>query len=258
MVSHPPSRSSNGSVSDAGLSDILHGAADEVARALDPLDDWGLAGTRPGQYKSDLVADEAATGVLLAAGLGVLSEESGLHAADREIVVVVDPLDGSTNASRRLGWYATSLCAVDAEGPRVSLVVDLPRERRFHAVRGNGASLDGHPVRPTGCTRLDDAVVGLSGYPSTPLGWKQYRAMGATALDLCEVACGGLDAFVDCSPSAQGPWDYMGALLVCQEAGAVVSDAFDRELVVLEHEVRRTPLAAATPDLLADLIVARR
>lgn len=257
MVSHPPSMSSTGQRSDADLGDILHGAADEVVRALDPLEDWGLAGTRPGQYKSDLVADEAATGALLAAGLGVLSEESGVHAADREIVVVVDPLDGSTNASRGLGWYATSFCAVDAEGPRVSVVVDLPRGRRFQAVRGNGASVDGRPVRPTGCAELANAVVGLSGYPSDPLGWKQYRAMGAMALDLCEVACGGLDGFVDCSPSAHGPWDYLGALLVCQEAGAVVSDAQDRELVVLEHEARRTPVAAATPELLAQLIASR-
>jgi myo-inositol-1(or 4)-monophosphatase len=244
-------------MSDAGLVDLLHEAADRVLRALDPLDDWGLAGTRPGQYKSDLVADEAATGVLLAAGLGVLSEESGLHAADREIVVVVDPLDGSTNASRRLAWYATSFCAVDAEGPRASLVVDLPRGRRFQAVRGSGASLDGEPINPTGCADLADAVVGLSGFPPRPLGWKQYRAMGAMALDLCEVACGGLDGFVDCSPSAHGPWDYLGALLVCQEAGAVIGDAFDRELVVLEHEARRTPIAAATPELLTQLVAAR-
>ena len=44
------------------------------------LDDWGLAGTRRGQYRSDLVADEAAVRVLTAAGLGVLSEESGFSA----------------------------------------------------------------------------------------------------------------------------------------------------------------------------------
>lgn len=241
----------------AGLLAVLHDAADQVMQVLDPLDDWGLAGTRPGQYKSDLVADEAASGVLLAAGLGVLSEESGLHEADREIVVVVDPLDGSTNASRRLGWYATSFCAVDAAGPRASLVVDLPRGRRFQAVRGGGAALDGHPIRPAQCANLADAVVGLSGYPPRPLGWKQFRAMGAMALDLCEVACGGLDGFVDCSPSAHGPWDYLGALLVCQEAGAVIGDAFGRELVVVEHQARRTPVAAASPELLAQLIEAR-
>ena len=42
--------------------------------------DWGLAGTRAGQYRSDLAADAAGLGVLERAGVGVLSEESGRHA----------------------------------------------------------------------------------------------------------------------------------------------------------------------------------
>ena len=63
-------------------------------------------------------------------------------------------------------------------------------------------------------------MVGLSGYPPRRLGWKQFRALGAIALDLCAVAGGRLDAYVDCSPSAHGPWDYLGGLLVCREAGA--------------------------------------
>ena len=46
-------------------------------------------------------------------------------------------------------------------------------------------------------------------------------------------------------------------MLVCTEAGAVVVDAMDRDLVVLDHAARRTPLAAATPELLAELVAAR-
>ena len=74
---------------------------------------------------------------------------------------------------------------------------------------------------------------------------------------MCAVADGTLDAYLDASPSAHGSWDYLGALLVCQEAGAVVVDARQRELVTLEHGERRTPLAAATTGLL-DRIVAER
>ena len=48
------------------------------------------------------------------------------------------------------------------------------------------------------------------------------------------------------------------ALLVCTEAGAVVADAEDRELVCLEHAARRTPIAAATPALLDEALAARR
>ncbi len=243
---------------DEALLGVLHDAATAVRTALDSLVDWGPAGTRPGQYLSDLAADEAALDVLDRAGFGAMSEESGLHDGDREIVVVVDPVDGSTNASRNLPWYATSLCAIDGDGARVALVVDQANGLRFDAIRGGGAHVDGAALRPTDCDDLGQAVVGLSGYPPRWFGWKQFRAFGAVALDLCAVAGGRFDAYVDCSPNAHGSWDYLGGLLVCQEAGAVVVDAWDRELVTLDHAARRTPVAAATPDLLDAAVAARR
>lgn len=245
-------------LSDDRLVALLHDTAGAIADALRGLTDWGLAGTRAGQYRSDLAADTAALKVLQGAGVGVLSEESGLHAGVEDVVVVMDPVDGSTNASRGIPWYATSLCAVDREGPRASLVVDLPHERRFVAVRGGGATVDGQPLQPSSTTSLGEAVVGLSGFPPRWLGWRQYRALGAAALDLCAVAAGTLDAYIDCTPSAHGSWDYLGALLVCTEAGVTVADAFDRDLVTLEHGARRTPLAAATPALFAEIRAARR
>ena len=91
-----------------------------------------------------------------------------------------------------------------------------------------------------------------------PLGWRQFRALGAAALDLCLVASGGLDGYVDCSRDAHGPWDYLGGMLICLEAGGAVADAEDRDLVSVEHADRRTPLAAATPALLAEVVAARR
>jgi fructose-1,6-bisphosphatase/inositol monophosphatase family enzyme len=237
---------------------LLDETARAIADALGATTDWGLAGTRPGQHRSDLAADAAALAVLDAAGVGVLSEESGLHAPERPILVVLDPLDGSTNASRGVPWYAVSLCALDHRGPLAALVVNLAGGDRFDAVRGGGARHDGRPIRPSGTTAVADALVGLSGLPPRSLGWGQYRAFGAAALDLCAVAAGTLDGYVDCSVDAHGVWDYLGGLLVCQEAGAVVVDAFDRDLVVREHAARRTPVAAATPALLDELVTGRR
>jgi myo-inositol-1(or 4)-monophosphatase len=243
---------------DDHLVELLHETAMAVREALDGLDDWGLTGGLPGQHHSDLAADRAALGVLLPADVGVLSEESGLQAADRELVVVVDPLDGSTNAAQGIPWFATSLCAVDRDGARAALVVDLPHGRTFTAVRGGGASVDGVALSTSGCASLGDAVVGLSGLPAKPLGWRQFRALGAVALDLCAVAEGTLDGYVDASPSAHGPWDYLGGTLVCTEAGAAVADAAGRDLPVLDHGARRTPVAGATPELLDALLAARR
>ena len=244
--------------SDTTVRQALHDAASAVRTALDALGDWGAAGTAPGQYKSDLAADAAAVAVLEAAGVGVMSEESGVHHGGRDVIVVVDPVDGSTNAHRRIPWYATSLCAVDADGPWLALVVDQATGARYEAERGGGATVDGGPLAPSGCADLGDAIVGLSGYPPRHLGWRQLRALGAIALDLCAVAGGRLDAYVDCSPSAHGSWDYLAGMLVCQEAGVPVVDAYGRDLVTVDHRARRTPLAAATPALLDQVVAARR
>jgi myo-inositol-1(or 4)-monophosphatase len=239
------------------LLELLDETADAVAAVLGGHDDWGLAGTRSGQYRSDLAADAAALEVLDRAGVGVLSEESGRHRPEASVTVVVDPLDGSTNASRGIPWFATSLCAVDADGPAAAVVVNLVSGERFAARRGGGATRNGAAVAPSSVTDVGRSLVGLSGLPPRWLGWKQFRALGAVALDLCAVASGTLDGYVDCSPSAHGSWDYLGGLLVCQEAGASVVDAEGRDLVVLDHGARRTPVAAATPTLL-DALVAQR
>ncbi|MDQ2825580.1 MAG: inositol monophosphatase [Actinomycetota bacterium] len=244
-------------MTDDEILEVLSEVAAAVRAALDGLGDWGPAGTRPGQYRSDLVADAVALPILDRAGLGVLSEETGPHDTDREVVVALDPVDGSTNASRGLPWFATSLCAVGPEGARVALVVNQATGERFEAIRGRGALRNGRPTGPTACEHLDDAVLGLTGYPPTDLGWRQMRSLGAAALDLCAVACGHLDAYIDCSNHAHSPWDYLGGMLVCQEAGASVAEAGGRDLVTLGWGDRRVPVAAATPALLAQAMAAR-
>ncbi|MGH9067087.1 MAG: inositol monophosphatase family protein [Acidimicrobiales bacterium] len=247
-----------GASDDGDLLEVLNAAADAVAASLEGLPDWGLAGTRPGQYHSDLVADAAAVAVLEATGLGVLSEESGLHFADRPVMVALDPVDGSTNASRRLPFYATSLCALDGDGPRAAVVANLATGCRYEATRGGGARRDGRPIRPSGCRSLGDAVVGLNGWPSAHLGWRQYRALGSAALELCAVAEGALDGFVDLGRRGLGGWDYLGGMLVCTEAGAEVADGAGRDLVVRAHGDRRSPVAGATASLLEQLQAGRR
>jgi fructose-1,6-bisphosphatase/inositol monophosphatase family enzyme len=236
---------------------LLRRVADAVRDALAGDDvAWGPSGRKAGQYASDLVADAAALAVLADAGVQVLSEESGLTGGGA-LTVVVDPLDGSTNASRAIPWFATSLCALDDVGPVASLVADLPHGRRYEAVRGAGARRDGVPIAPSAASSLHESLVAISGFPPEPLGWRQFRALGAAALDLCGVADGTVDAYVDCSRSAHGPWDYLGALLVCAEVGVEVRDVHGRDLVVIEHDARRTPVAAATVSLADELHAAR-
>ncbi len=238
---------------------LLDQAATEVRAALADVIDWGPDDAREGHYLSDLVADAAALRVLEPSGVAILSEESGWGGnPDRSLVVVVDPLDGSTNASRGLPWYATSLCACDAEGPLAAVVMNLVTGETFEAVRGGGARRDGKPLEPSGASSLGHSLVVVSGLPPRSLGWRQFRALGAAALDLCAVASGHVDAYLDFSPDALACWDYLGAMLVCSEAGVPMTDTFGRELMVLSTDERRNVAAASTPQLLDELLAAHR
>ena len=237
---------------------VLHEVADAVAAAFAGVSDFGPSGARDGQYALDVVADEAALAVLRRVGVGILSEESGLETVRTGEVVIIDPIDGSTNASRGVPWFATAMCWEDDSGPLASLVVNQASGVRYWAERGAGAFCDGVRLDPSNCRDLSTSIVALNGVPGAPLGSRQSRMLGAAALDLCLVAGGVLDAYVDCAVEAHGVWDYAASVHICREAGAVVADAFGRELLVLDHAARRTPIAAGTPELLAALLQRRR
>lgn len=238
---------------DQELLDVSHRAVDAVRLSLDNVEDWTAPGGRVGQYAIDLVADQAALAVLEEAGLGVLSEESGLHRPGAALTAVLDPVDGSTNASRGVPWYATSICVLDESGPRVAVVANLATRDRYFAVRGEGAWRGSERLSVSRCTELRRAIVALSGFPHRHLGWAQFRAFGAAALELCAVADGSIDAFTVGGSAYLAPWDFLGGLLVCEEAGGIVCELGGRDLTALEPAARRAVVAASTETLLGQL-----
>jgi fructose-1,6-bisphosphatase/inositol monophosphatase family enzyme len=239
---------------DGRIVTVLDEAAAAVRAALDVVDDWGPSGLRPSQYHLDLAADGAALGVLHGAGLAVLSEESGRSGGDSSgLLAVLDPVDGSTNASRGVPFYSTSICVLDEQGPRVGVVVNQATGSRYVAVRGAGAEKDGHPLRSSGCEHLESALVGISGFPGCHPGWAQFRAFGAASLECCAVAEGVLDAYLVAGRSTLFGWDYLAGLLVCREAGAAEAERDGADLVVRDDAPRR-PVVAATSSLAEELL----
>jgi len=246
------------SSSDEEILDVLHRTADAVAGVLQANTDWSLSGKRATQYSVDLAADAAALAVLHGAGCAVLSEESQITGEWKPggLMVVMDPLDGSTNASKRVPWYATALCAIDADGMRASLVVNQASGRdRYWATRGGGAFHNGIRLQVAERNTLRDSVIGISGLPSFRPAWGQFRALGAAALDICLVATGALDGWIDFN--SHGVWDYLASVLVCQEAGVVVSEFQSRDLVVTQYAEKRTPIVASSRELLDELRAVR-
>ncbi|MEP6299922.1 MAG: inositol monophosphatase family protein, partial [Ilumatobacter sp.] len=219
--------------------------------------DWSMAGRSESQYAVDIEIDRACLAMLHGAGFTVLSEESGLTDPDgrrldaaEDALVVVDPLDGSTNASLGLPWCATALCLVLDGVPTVAHVANLRTGTRFEAIRGSGATRDGRPIHVAAPVALVDAVIGVNARPPDGFRPRQHRGMGATALDITSVATsgavGGFDGTIDFDDDMIGVWDYLASVLILEEAGGVAADVLDRDLTTTDHAARRRPVTATS------------
>jgi fructose-1,6-bisphosphatase/inositol monophosphatase family enzyme len=231
---------------------LLREAAARVFEALEAFEGQGASGERNGQYALDLVADAAACEVLIDGGLSVFSEESGAR-GDGEILVVLDPVDGSTNCDRGIPFFSISLCAMDSDGPLASMVENLVTRDVYEAIRGRGATRNDVGIQPSSSTRSSGAVIGVNGILSSRPSWGQVRTMGSAALELCLVADGGLDGYVQVGGAAIHPWDYLAGVHIVQEAGGVVRSS-DGEDLFVRAALPRRPLAAATPALADQLL----
>lgn len=236
---------------DEELLALLDDVAAAVHAAIEGHRGDGLSGARPGQYVVDVLADAAALDVLAGAGIRVLSEESGATGSG-ELVCVLDPIDGSTNCDRGIPYFSTSACILDDIGMRCALVWNHPTATAYRAVRGRGATRDGEVISTSGATRLEASMISFSGLPPASVHLAQFRALGSASLELCAVADGSLDAFSVAAHSILSPWDYLGGMLMVQEAGGTVLDALDEHLVEAAAVVRH-PIAAATRGLADDL-----
>jgi len=181
----------------------------------------------------------------------VVSEESGVT-GEGEYTVVLDPIDGSTNCDHGIPFYATSLAILRNDELVASLVVNQATGTVYEAERGAGAFRNGEKISPSTQVDVAKSIVSFSGLPSHHLGWAQYRSLGAASLEICLVADGSLDMFSVAARSGLHPWDYLGGLLMIEEAGAV-SGEYDNHLLVTSERVRRRPYFASTPELLTFL-----
>jgi myo-inositol-1(or 4)-monophosphatase len=206
-----------------------------------PQPDLGVGAGGDPLKNVDLAAEAAIIEVLKmhSVSFTLISEESGVREYGKnasECYVTCDPIDGTTNLVRGLPFYATSI-AVSAE-PRLDrvhagLVADLFHDITYFAEKGKGAHRDGHKLIPSCNVSLEEAVIGvdLNSYKVETIAprlsrligrTKHIRHFGANALELCFVADGTTDAFVDVRGKLRTT-DMAAAWLILHEAGAVMT-----------------------------------
>ena len=147
---------------------------------------------------------------------------------------ILDPVDGTTNLIHQFQHSAISLAL--AEGGQIvfGVVYNPYTEECFAAYRGGGALRNGVPIHVSDVSRLEDSLLSTSTVPGrrelADAAFRQMRALydrcqdvrrtGCASLDLCWVACGRLDGYVELSLQ---PWDYAAGMRIAAEAGGKVT-----------------------------------
>ena len=226
------------SLTDRAVAIAAAGAGADVVRAA-----FGQTVAEEMKGKVDPVSavDRAAESAVLAVlsehrpSDDVLAEESGgIRFATRRRWIV-DPLDGTINFLHTIPHVGVSVALWDGGEPLACAVIDVLREEIFSAAIGDGAEMNGSPIRVSHRGRLKECVIG-TGFPydrdvmgaayASTIGAvlsevRGVRRMGAAVLDFAWVACGRLDGFWE---FYLAPWDVAAGLLLVQEAGGHTAD----------------------------------
>ncbi len=147
---------------------------------------------------------------------------------------IIDPLDGTTNYAHGYPCFAVSIALEHYGQIKVGVVYDPMMDQMYTAIQGQGAFVNGEPIRVSHTRTLSKSLIG-SGFPyyawtNTNNNSSEWAALikrvvslrcdGSAALDLCRVASGSLDGFWELDLEA---WDMAAGALIVLEAGGLVT-----------------------------------
>lgn len=233
-------------------------AVEEVALPLVNTADGGrvvgIGAARSETKLLDKVAEDAVVDLLREYRLcrTLISEECGrVEIGGSSGTIFLDPIDGTYNALAGIPFYALSIAYAEKGLVQSGFVRDLANGETFTAQRGEGAYLDGKPIAASETRYLEVSAMSIYGRKFDPavvmdLGRtiRRWRLLGASALELCYVGAGRIDGFIDLRGTLRVT-DAAAGILVCTEAGGIVSDR-DGDEFLFPDEVRIGQCLVAT------------
>jgi myo-inositol-1(or 4)-monophosphatase len=238
--------------------EILLARATELAREAGALQRQRLWQPLAIEHKGeiDLVTEvDRACEDLLVGGLrssfpkhDFLAEENVYAGSGSRCTWIIDPLDGTTNFAHGFPWFAVSI-GLEMDGEIVlGVVYHTMMDEMFTAIRGEGAFVNGTPLRVSTRSPLRASLL-ASGFPydsatdrennfahfvNFQMNARGIRRAGAAALDLAYVAAGRLDGFWEAKLK---PWDVAAGTLLVREAGGVVTGFGGEDYSVHQHRI---------------------
>ncbi|MEJ2467471.1 MAG: inositol monophosphatase family protein [Campylobacterales bacterium] len=167
----------------------------------------------------------------------LVGEESSDTLTYPEKAIYIDPIDGTTNFVHGIPFCAISVGIWEAKHPVAGCVYNPVLDELFYAEKGQGATLNGEPIRVDGAETLTQSLI-ATGFPYTKIEkgldfeWvlqtmesllpctRDIRRLGSAAIDLCYVAKGTFSGFYEINLK---PWDVAAGILIVQEAGGKIS-----------------------------------
>ncbi len=225
---------------------------------------FGIGAGGDTSKRIDLAAEEALIDCLKKHEISctLISEEAGkkkIGEEPSEIFIITDPVDGTTNAVHGLPFSATVVAV--SRGPMLrdvetAVVTDIIHEATYTAQKGVGAFKNGKRINPSQTVEIADAVIGvdvntlkireqLTKLEGLYNAGRHFRHFGANALEICYVADGYTDAFVDLRGKLRVT-DMVASHLILLEAGGIIVSPEGKELnVPLDPTQRLSFIAAA-------------
>jgi len=214
----------------------------------------------------DHVAQQAIVDTLtgMSVSLKLVSEEGDLVFGEGPHILVADPVDGSTNLSRRLQPAATSLSVSETgtqSGVVAGIVANLYTGETYYAERGRGATMDGQPIRAAAQEKYSRALISIDISKGPRLDRtrrlleesRHLRSEGSSAMSLCHVASGTMDAHIDPRGIVRAT-DVSAGLLILEEAGGVYTvDSVLRGDFPLKRDTHMELVAAGSTELLDEI-----
>ncbi len=224
---------------------------------------FGIGAGGDTMKKIDLVAEKALIDVFEEHKVSctLISEETGtrkIGSQPSEFYVTTDPVDGTTNAVRGIPFMATAIAVSKApylKDVETALVSDIFHDVTYTAQRDQGAFRNGKKIKPSQTSSLEEAVVGVD-FNTLRLGelvaeleevlirTRHLRHFGANALEVCYVADGAIDAFIDIRGKLRVT-DIAASYLIILEAGGIMVTPEGTQLDVPLAATQRVAFIAA-------------
>ena len=183
----------------------------------------------------------------------VLTEERGevsLGSGASEYTIIIDPVDGSDNFTRGLGMTGFSVAAIPTgealsiENVQYGFVGHIFLKQVFTCEKGKGAFCNGELLTPTKETNLRKSFMSIYALGDRQEDLKRIlplleqltnnRCFGSAAYEICQVAAGGLDGYIDIR-NRLTPENFMAAAPMLLEVGGIITDERGETLLPIER-----------------------